>query len=169
LSTKRVLGAVLATWLIVAAAFAGNASAGHNAGGDRELEAILNGFAEVSPATGEFGAGDLNGDGTAEISLASDHRVCFELHWSDIGRPAAAHIHLGRVGENGDIVVDLLSSARDFEHDHGEGEAEGCVRHVPRQLIHALLRNPRDYYVNVHNAVFPGGAVRGNLERDEDF
>jgi hypothetical protein len=44
--------------------------------------------AEVDPATGRFGAGDLNGDGLSDIRLRPDQeRVCFHLRWADIDEP----------------------------------------------------------------------------------
>jgi hypothetical protein len=38
----------------------------------------------------------------------------------------------------------------------------GCVG-ADRQLIRAILQHPSAYYVNVHNAPFPAGALRGQL------
>jgi CHRD domain/Glucose / Sorbosone dehydrogenase len=135
---------------------------------DDELEADLNGFAEVNSTTGEFGAGDLNGDGLAEIQLdPKDQAVCFKLEWSDIAEPIAAHIHVGVVGVNGPIVVDLLSNADRFRHEDGEGHARGCTEDVAPALIDDIGNRPGAYYVNIHTAPFPGGAIRGNLERDE--
>ena len=40
----------------------------------------------------------------------------------------------------------------------------GCVE-VDRDLAEAIAADPRGYYVNVHNAEFPGGAIRGQLRR----
>jgi hypothetical protein len=34
-----------------------------------------------------------------------------------------------------------------------------------RELILEILQNPEGFYVNVHNADFPAGAVRGQLSR----
>jgi len=38
----------------------------------------------------------------------------------------------------------------------------GCAT-VDRSLAFALLLTPEDYYVNVHTALFPAGAARGQL------
>ena len=134
---------------------------------DNELEADLNGFAEVDPATGEFGAGDLNGDGLAEIRLRPDDgQVCFKLEWADIDEPVAGHIHPGVVGVNGPVVVDLLGNADNFRHRDGAGKASGCTEGVASALIDDIGNHPGAYYVNLHTAPFPGGAIRGNLERD---
>ena len=135
---------------------------------DNELEADLNGFAEVDPTTDDFGAGDLNGDGLAEIRLRPlGGRVCFELRWADIEEPVAGHIHPGVVGVNGPVVVDLLSNADRFRHEAGVGRASGCTENVAQVLLDDIGNHPEAYYVNIHTARFPGGAIRGNLELDE--
>jgi hypothetical protein len=46
----------------------------------------------------------------------------------------------------------------------GIGLATGCARNQARPLLRDIKRNPDQYYVNVHNSDFPGGAVRGQLE-----
>ena len=135
---------------------------------DNNLEADLNGFAEVDAATGQFGAGDLNGDGLSEIRLRPENeRVCFSLRWADIDEPVASHIHSGVVGVNGPIVVDLLSNADNFRHENGEGRANGCAEDVDPELIDDIGNHPGAFYVNIHTSPFPGGAIRGNLERSE--
>ena len=134
---------------------------------DNTLEADLNGFAEVDPVSGDFGAGDLNGDGLAEIRLRPDDgQVCFKLEWADIAEPFAGHIHPGVVGVNGPVVVDLLGNADNFRHRDGAGSANGCTEGVAPALIDDIGNHPGAYYVNIHTAAFPGGAIRGNLERD---
>jgi hypothetical protein len=45
-----------------------------------------------------------------------------------------------------------------------DGSSEGCVD-VERDLATAILRDPSAYYVNVHNAELPDGAVRGQLSK----
>jgi hypothetical protein len=34
---------------------------------------------------------------------------------------------------------------------------------VSREEARDIVKNPENYYVNVHNAEFPGGALRGQL------
>jgi hypothetical protein len=111
----------------------------------------------LRPETGEFGNGDLNGDGLARIHLdPSAQRVCFVVRWSDIDEPAAGHIREGAVGINGPIVVDLLANANQFRHRDGSGRARGCVEGMPEDLIEEIGTNPEAFYVNLHNGAFPG-------------
>src|SRR5947208_3331525 len=49
------------------------------------------------------------------------------------------------------------------------GNAQGCVPVADNALFMDILTNPSNYYVNVHNADFPGGVVRGQIEpQDHD-
>jgi hypothetical protein len=41
----------------------------------------------------------------------------------------------------------------------------GCKGDVAASLTSDIRRHPADYYVNVHNAEFPGGAIRGQLRK----
>lgn len=110
--------------------------------------------------TGEAEApnpGDPDGAGTAEITVNPGlEEVCFELTVSDIAPATAAHIHVGAVGEPGPVVVPLVPPT--------SGESSGCIS-VDQELALEIIRHPENYYVNVHNAEYPGGAVRGQLSR----
>jgi hypothetical protein len=101
--------------------------------------------------------GDLDGTGHAWITVnAGLGEVCYELHVTGIEPAAAAHIHRAPAGEPGPVVVPLAAPT--------EGSSSGCVA-VSRELALDLLRDPEAFYVNVHNADFPGGALRGQLSR----
>ena len=68
--------------------------------------------------------------------------------------PNASHIHKGGKGVSGNVVVPLGAGfKRQGCSDRGE---------VARQGDH---QDPGAYYVNVHNAKHPAGAMRGQLTR----
>jgi hypothetical protein len=68
----------------------------------------------------------------------------------------AAHIHAAPVGEAGPVVVPLFT-----EPVNAATVPRTCLSGLNKNLLKAIIRNPQDYYVNVHNAQFPNGAVRG--------
>jgi hypothetical protein len=138
---------VLVTGLMLAAV--GMATSG-SAGG-RPLSATMTGPEEVPP-------GDPDGTGSAAFTFNPGRgRVCFELDVADIAPATAAHIHVGPPGVAGPIVVPLTAPT--------DGSSSGCVNDVDPGLIDAIKKNPGGYYVNVHNAEFPAGAIRGQLSK----
>ena len=121
------------------------------ADGGRRFTVEMTGAAEAP------GPGDPDGSGTAVFRLNHGQgEICYELTVSDIEPATAAHIHIAPVGEPGPVVVPLAAPT--------SGSSSGCVD-VDRALIKAIIQNPEAYYVNVHNAPFPGGAVRGQLSK----
>jgi hypothetical protein len=117
----------------------------------RPFSTILTGAAEVP------GPGDPDGSGTAQITLNQGQgEVCFTLTAEGIAPAAAAHIHVGTADVAGPVVVPLAPPA--------DGSSSGCVS-ADAELIKAIRQNPENYYVNVHNAEFPAGALRGQLSK----
>jgi CHRD domain-containing protein len=127
-------------------------------GDDDRLIARLTGAEEVP------GPGDDDGSGRAVIELGEDE-VCFTVRWKNIASPTAAHIHVGEAGVAGDIVVGLFMGTTPLPETISR--VGGCVAADPA-VIDAIEDNPSGYYVNVHNADFPGGAIRGQLESESD-
>lgn len=110
----------------------------------------------LSGATEVPGPGDPDGRGVAKLSInPTRHRVCYELSYSNIQAPTAGHIHTGAAGTAGGVLIGLFSDEANA--------AEGCVEDVDPAAIAALLSAPADYYVNIHNAEFPAGAIRGQV------
>jgi hypothetical protein len=100
--------------------------------------------------------GDPVGNGTATIRLrAGQGQTCFKLATKDLPTAVAAHIHSGAAGASGPVVVPLKTPGDD-------GTSSGCTN-TARSLVASILKNPGNFYVNVHTAEFPAGAIRGQL------
>jgi hypothetical protein len=111
----------------------------------------LTGAAEVP------GPGDPQGSGTLQLTIDPDKgEVCYELNVANMQEAIAAHIHEGAVGKEGPVTVALDAPKT--------GSAKGCTR-ANAPVIIAIMQKPDGYYVNVHNAAFPKGAVRGQLSK----
>ena len=103
------------------------------------------------------GPGDPDGVGEFIATFNPGQKeVCYQLSVMDIAPATAAHIHIAPVGDPGPVVIGLTPPT--------SGSSSGCVS-VDRDLILAIIRDPSAYYVNVHNADFPAGAVRAQLAR----
>jgi len=108
--------------------------------------------------------GDPDGGGGATISVeAAAGKVCFELAWTKIRGPFAAHIHAGGAGASGDVVIPLFEMRNGTPLAGTIRAVQGCARNVDDAIIDALLADPAGHYVNVHNGRFPAGAIRGQL------
>lgn len=119
--------------------------------GGRPLTATLTGAAEVP------GPGDADGSGTASVRInPGQGQVCYELTVKDIQTATAAHIHAGAAGVAGPVKVGLTAAA--------DGSWKGCVD-ADKELVKDIMQNPGNYYVNVHNAEFKDGAIRGQLSK----
>jgi len=109
----------------------------------------LTGAAEVP------GPGDNDGSGTIKLTFNPDKgEVCYELSVTNIQEATAAHIHEGAAGQDGPVKVGLDAPKA--------GTAQGC-KSADAALVKTIMQNPVQYYVNVHTADFPKGAVRGQL------
>jgi CHRD domain len=112
------------------------------------LTAHLNGQNEVPTA-------DPNGTGNVVVRLRPAlGKVCAHATWHRIGKPIMAHIHRGRAGVSGNVLVDLTGSVTG---------GSNCVTGVSKALIRHILDHPRRFYYNIHTNAYPAGAIRGQL------
>ena len=118
--------------------------------------AVLSGGNEVS-AAGQAAAGDPDGYGTASVLVVGNDRICVSALVNRLDKPTAAHIHEGPAGRNGPIVVPFTPPATG-----NPGTTTACVT-VSAAVLGRLHATPTGFYINVHTAKFPDGAVRGQL------
>lgn len=159
---NKLLIAVSAAGIAVAGVTlqTGIASAGHT---NLLSEATLDGRSEVGAEKGNRIAGDPNGTGEAYVfGIDGDiETLCYVLTVEGIAPAQAAHIHEGQPGTNGPVVANLAAPA--------DGNAADCLtdgetgKFAEGTTAAEIINNPGDYYVNVHNAEYPGGAIRGQL------
>jgi hypothetical protein len=135
------LAAALATSLVLAGV--ATAKGGH-------LTAQLRGANEkpAAPASNR---------GRAEITLKlATGKVCWDFTITKIdGAGTAAHIHKGRPGASGPVYIPLGTTFK----------RQGCTS-APKAKIRAVAAHPSAFYVNIHNAKHPAGAMRGQLRAD---
>ena len=101
---------------------------------------------------------DADGMGHANFKAdAAKGQVCYDLMVEKIAPATMAHIHKGAAGASGPPVVTLDKPGAD-------GKSKGCAT-ASADVIKDIEANPGNYYVNVHNAEFGGGAIRGQLSK----
>ncbi len=122
--------------------------------GATQFAAALTGANEVAP-------GDPDGAGTARVRvLGTLNQVCVRLEVRGISRATAAHIHRGVAGVNGPPVVNL-------DPPDNDGDEDDCDL-VGDALADEIQANPAGFYINIHTADFPDGAIRGQLAPSAD-
>jgi CHRD domain len=132
------------------------------------LTATLTGAQEVPVANGPAvppgappAVNDPDGQAVALVAVKGD-RVTFALRWKGIGAPTLGHIHAGKAGVNGEVKVPLFGTAMPASVT----SAAGQVSVTDPALAQEIRTNPSGFYVNLHTAEFPGGALRGQLKQN---
>lgn len=114
------------------------------------LNVTMTGLQEVP------GPGDPDGTGTVEVRVnPRDGNLCWNLYAREIEPATAAHIHRGVAGSSGPPVVMLATPDT-------AGRSQGCQT-IDLMLAREIAMRGYDFYVNVHNAAHPAGAIRGQL------
>lgn len=118
---------------------------------------------------------DASGSGTAIITLAvtkdgagtiTSATANFQI--SVTGFPAGtrvtdAHIHNGPAGSNAGVVINAGLASGELAITNGSGSITKSGINVPADRAAAILSNRASHYFNVHTALNPDGAIRGQL------
>ena len=120
-------------------------------------EAKNDGFVTTTlSGANEVDLGDADGGGVFRFTVKSQARqLCYELSTSSITEATTATINAGDSSSNGNVVIALEAPT--------SGRSQGCVS-GDAKAITDIAANPSRYYVNVTNAEFPNGAIRGQLK-----
>ena len=146
MTRTRILIAFCAAIAVLAAMAAVSSAA------DKKLYSTMTGKQETP-------AGDRDGVGTAVLTFKSN-KVCFDIRPKKAGLTfAAGHIHAGKAGAAGDVVIPLFTTPKKVK----SGKLTGCSGTVKSTVLNKVRAKPANYYVNIHNAKYPAGAIRGQL------
>ena len=110
----------------------------------------------LTPLQVVAGPADPDATGTAEVLVQPNQgRLCWNLYVRYTDPIMGAHIHRAAAGSVGPPVVALTTPGAD-------GHSEGCTA-VDETLARQISNQAHEFYVNIHTAAFPAGAVRGQL------
>jgi hypothetical protein len=155
MSRFRLLPAVAAAaFFLVVPAAAGSA-------GDQTASSVAtpNGVMFVVNMDGaQVPDGDPDGRGKAFVDITVETgTVCFRIQVRNIELPTTdGHIHVGDPGVNGPVVVRMAGP-------DATAISRGCTTGWDTVLLQDIIDNPASYYVNIHNAPYPSGAIRGQM------
>jgi hypothetical protein len=127
-------------------------------------EALADDPSLATPAEADLSGGAVvptqgDPDGTGHIDMLlypSKNKICYRITVAGIESATAAHLHRGTAGEVGPAVLRLRVPRETVRE---------CRRELGKRFIREIKHNTSDYYVDVHNAGFPDGALRGQLTR----
>ena len=117
--------------------------------GSHVLSANLYGDEVVSrDGAPDAASGDFNG-----LADAGEGMLCYYLEAQGIDAVTEAHVHQGKRGKDGRAVIALHMAVDD----------ELCEP-VEAGLLERITQDPNSYYVDLHTARYPRGALRGQLQ-----
>ncbi len=102
--------------------------------------------------------GDPDGVGRAVITIDDDtNTICVATQFTGIDMPVTGyHIHEAPPTDPGPVRVPLTEPTSENSYQ--------CRVVTNEALLDNIAANPHQYYINLHNQPFPGGALRGQLQ-----
>jgi hypothetical protein len=125
------------------------------------LEADLNGRNEKTTARSAMG--DPRGS-AVELLRIKGNQVSFEITWHNLAPPTTARMHTGASGSTGGAVMSMVTTPMSSTLTAVAGSVTGNPA-----LLARLVNNPNQFYVNLGNAHYPNGAVRGQFRKIGPF
>jgi CHRD domain len=135
--------------------------------GEQKFTAKMTGKDEVPPH-------DTKATGTAEFTLTADGKtMSYKVNVMNIDKVTMAHIHQGKVGENGPPVVWLFNSSSNptgpmnGKLSEGKITSNDLVGPLKGKQISDLVKliNDGNAYANVHTQQNPKGEIRGQISK----
>ena len=124
----------------------------------------------------EVPAVETSATGEAEFTLPANDTIKYRVNVTGISNATAAHIHMGKAGENGDVIVDLLntptSKGKDtaygmiFRGNFSDSSLKGAMQGKTLDDLAAAIETG-DTYVNVHTSEHKDGEIRGQLSNTD--
>lgn len=132
-------------------------------------KAPLSGQNEVPPV-------ETSATGEAEITAPANDTIKYRVNITGINNASAAHIHMAKEGENGEVIADLLNTPTSKDKDTAYGmifrgnfsdsSLKGPMEGKTLDDLAAAM-DSGDTYVNVHTAGHPDGEIRGQLSNTD--
>lgn len=133
--------------------------------------------AEENPPTGASGTANsmtyvrIDRDSTGN---ATGGAVSFNVNYAMGSQTTftGLHIHNGKIGVNGPVVISSGLSGTNSVVTIPEGfgsinrEVSIGATETAFDFLRGLVENPENYYVNIHSTAFPGGVVRAQLVKE---
>jgi hypothetical protein len=133
---------------------------------NEKFSAKLSGSNEVPPKS-------TKGTGTAEFSLGSDQKsMKYTVDVQNMDKVTMAHIHQGKQGENGPVVVVLYKGTTPTGIKNGAlaqgsitaSQLEGPLKGKQISDLVNIIKSG-DAYANVHTEQNPKGEIRGQISK----
>ena len=123
-------------------------------------------------------ANKSNSTGTAKFLVNKNNsQISYWINVTGIKQINQAHVHNGTTGQDGDIVVSLLSNSKSakgnatppkigFNGNITKGDLRGPMQGKDISDLITLMGNG-SAYVNIHTDKYPKGAIRGQISSSD--
>jgi CHRD domain len=123
-------------------------------------------------------ANKSNSTGTAKFLVNENNsQISYWINVTGIKKINQAHVHNGTTGQDGDIVVSLLSNSKPangnatppkigFNGNITKGDLRGPMQGKDISDLITLMGNG-SAYVNIHTDKYPKGAIRGQISSSD--